>query len=307
VTTHDVFEQRAASAGAALRAAFLEGETISTAEIRDVPPAAVHTTGLDPATAVRRRPRRTLAGAAALLLAAVSVGMFALSASQDEAPDVLTAPAERERAVLSEPYLSGSGGSLPDKPVQSVQDFPVPFTFSTPQPLPAAREWRYFRTPDQFDLGNIDSGITVIAPTGTYDPARTWQGQTELVPAPTTGAGWAKWLEQTGQVEVFEPRELLIGGASATRFSLELADLPAGYDGCGGGRTCLALLPMHDPQVGPARVGSGPQVGIDEETRELTVVQLEDRAVLILTNGEPDTADARLPALRAVVESLRFA
>jgi hypothetical protein len=311
VSTHDTFEQRAASAGAALRTAFLEeGSTRTTKEGRAPMAAAGHPVRLGRATDRDRRPQRTLAAAAALVVlvvGVVSAGIVALSAPDDDLPDVLSPPSEREVAALSPPYLGGSGGTLPQQPVQSVQDFPVPFTFSTPPQDPDARAWRYYRNADLFDMGNGASGITVIAPTETYDPAVTWKGQTELVPAPTDGDGWAAWLGQTGQVDVSQRRELMIGGAPATRFTLDLGELPTGYEGCGGGRTCVALMPMLDPQVGPARVGTGPQTGLDDETPELTVIELEDRAVLVLTTGKPDSMDHWLPILRAVVDSLRFA
>ena len=305
MTLQDPFELRAASAGAALRAAFLDDPSVTATHDR---PATVT---LEPAVPARvtdrtRRPRGALTAAAALVVGAVSVGVFALGSPDDGPADVLTPPpGPRETAVLVPPYLVGAG-SLPDRPVQSVQDVPVPFTFRTPPEVPGTRRWQYSMAGGLFDLGNIVSGMTVLAPTGTYDPEVPWQGQDELVPAPTDADGWAAWLDATGLVEVTERRELSIGGAPATRFSLDLADLPAAYEGCGGGRTCLALVPMQDPQVGPARVGTGPQAGIDDETPELTVVELEDRAVVVLTSGDPDRADAWLPTVRAVVDSLRF-
>lgn len=304
MTTDDVFEQRAASAGAALRAAFLEqGPTGSP---RGAPSATGvgHVVRRARATGRDRRPRRTLAAAAVFVVGAFSVVVFALGAPGDAPSDVLT-PAEGDTAVLPPSSLFGAG-TLPDRPVQSVQGVPVPFTFSTPPQVPGARPWRY-RVADLFDLGNGVGGLVVLAPTETYAPGGPWKGQTELVPAPTDVAGWARWLEQTGQVDVAERHELLIGGAPATRFTLGLGDLPAAYEGCGGGRTCVALAPMLDPDVGAARVGAGAQVGIDDETAEMTVIELEGRAVLVLTGGEPDRSGEWLPVLRAVVDSLRFA
>jgi hypothetical protein len=308
VTTTDLFEQRAAAAGAALRAAFLDDEPSSAVA---PPPTAgdghAVRSARAPAADRRARPRqrRALAAAAALVIGAVSVGVLAVRAPGNEPSDVLTPPAERQTAVLSAPYLVGSG-TLPDSPVLSVQEFAVPFTFRTPPRAPGERAWQY-RVADLFDLGNLVSGMVLLAPTETYDPGRTWQGQTELVPAPTDAAGWAAWLDRTGHVAVTERRELRIGGAAATRFTLELGDLPPSYDGCGGGRTCVALMPMLDPQVGSASVGSGPQEGIDAETAELTVIELEGRAVLALTGGEFDSRSEWLPTLRAVIDSLRFA
>lgn len=307
MTTHDVFEQRAASAGAALRAAFPEEGSMSTSQERK----QIRTTDAGQAAGVGRRtprsgpPRRTLAAAAALVAAAVSAGVFVLTGTDEDPADVLTPPAERERAVLTQPYLTASG-TLPDRPVQSVHDVPVPFTFSSPLADPQARPWRYRIAADIFDMGNLEAGMRVLTPTETYAPDVPWTEQTALVPAPSDRAGWAQWLEETGQVEVTARRELLIGGAPATRFTLDLGQLPTAYQGCGGGRTCLAIAPMLDPTVGPPRVGVGPQEGIDEETAEMTVIEVEDRAVLVVTGGDPDSRDGWLPTLRTVIDSLRF-
>ena len=306
MTAPDLFEQRALSAGAALRAAFLEEDPMSTTAPdapRTAPPVAVEAL---PVAGRGRRARGPLAAAAALVVAALAAGAVVWSAPSDDPADVLQPLAERETAQLSPPFLVGSG-PLPDRPVQSVQDVPVPFTFRTPPQDPDVRPWQYYLGEGYFDLGNILSGITVIAPTQTYDPTTPWQGQDALVAAPTDAEGWADWLDATGHVEITDREQSLVGGAVATRFALDLGDLPAAYEGCGGGRTCLALMPMADPSVGPARVGEGPQAGIDEQTPELTVIELEDRAVLVLTTARPDTTDDWLPTLRALVASLRFA
>ena len=311
MSDHDTFERRAASAGAALRVAFLEREPATVDKARASSPAGPPSSGALPGD-VRggsaRRPRRQVAAAALVAVAAAAAAVLALTLPDREPADVLAPqPDGRERAVLAPPYLTASG-TLPDGEVRSVEAFPVPFTFESPAQEPGARPWRY-RVADLVDIGNIESGLVMTAPSRTYDPARPWQGQQpgELVPAPTDADGWGTWLEQTGLVTITERTDLRIGGARATRFGLDLADLPAGYDGCGGGRTCLAITPMLDPQVGTAQVGTGPQVGIDDETAELTVIEVDDRAVLALATTDPGSADRWLPALRAVVESLRFA
>lgn len=302
---HDTFERRASSAGAALRLAFLEGEP-STAALRagrPVPsPPAVLLPGAGPGG---RRHRRSVAAAAALTLAAAAVAVFALTLPSSEPADVLApSPDGRERAVLAPPYLTASG-TLPDAERRSVQAFPVPFSFESPRQEPGSRPWQY-RVADLFDIGNIESGLVLTAPSGVYDPTRPWEGQDALVDAPTDADGWGRWLERTGLVTITERTDLRIGGARASRFTLDLAALPAGYGGCGGGRSCLAITPMLDPQVGTARAGTGPQVGIDEDTQELTVIEVDGRAVLALANADPESADRSLPALRDVVESLRF-
>lgn len=251
--------------------------------------------------------RRVLAplAAAALVVVAVSASVLSLPSSDRDRPDVLGAPAGRETADLSAPDLVASG-TLRGEPVYSVRSFAVPFTFSNPARSAEDPSWSYM-VGETFELGNIVSGLTVLAPTQTYDPTSTWQGQRTLVTAPVDAAGWERWLEQTGHVDITRRQQVVVGGAPATRFTVEAEDLPAAYDGCGGGRRCLAITPFADPAVGAARVGSGPQAGIDRDTREMTVIELEDRAVLVLTTAKPGAGDTWLPALRAVIDSLRFA
>jgi hypothetical protein len=246
-----------------------------------------------------------VAAAAALATAAAAAGIFTVVGPDREPADVLAPRPERERAVLTEPYLTGSG-TLPDAPVHSVAAFPVPFTFADPEEDPDGRPWRY-RLADLVDIGDGRGGVVLVAPTETYDPARPWQGQTELEPAPTDAAGWGEWLERTGHVEITERRELLVGGAPAVRFTLDLGELPDGYDRCGGGRTCLAITPMLDPEVGPGRAGTGPQTGIVDDTAELTAIDVDGRTVLVLVEADPDSVDEWLPTARALVDSLRFA
>lgn len=250
------------------------------------------------------RPRLAPVAAAVLLAVTLSAAVFAVAGRTDEAPEVLAAAPVRERAVLAQPYLVAAG-TLPSRPAQSVRDVPVPFTFRTP-PQVGVEPWGY-RVGEVFELGDVVSGLTLLAPTATYDPRQPWTTQSALTAAPTDAAGWSAWLEQTGQVRIVDRQALLIGGALATRFTVELQPLSAAYSGCGGGRSCVALLPVTDPSIGPARVGAGAQAGLDELTRELTVIELEGRAVLAVAGATADAAPVSMPALRAVVDSARFA
>lgn len=291
MTVTEAFEARAASAGAALRSAFL---------VEQPAPAA--------RAPVRRREvwrQRWQVPAAALAAAATVVAAFVLTPQRTQTDDVLGSGADRELAVLAPPYLFGSG-TLPDAEVSSVERFPVPFTFRAPA-LPGGGESWWYQTGRAFEVGFGRNAAQVLAPTETYDPGRTWQGQRQLVPAPTDAAGWSQWLEDSDHVEVTSRKYLVIGGAPATRFEVELDDLPDAYDGCGGGRRCLAVHPFDDPGVGPGQAGTGPQAGLDDSVAELTVIELGDRAVLVLVGGNPDAREEWLPTLRRLVDSLRFA
>lgn len=269
----------------------------------------------------RNRRRRAVAAAAVLATAAVAAGAFGLVVVDGvpwrDAPPASFA--DREPAVLGEPSLVGIG-TLPDAPVYTVKPVPHPFTFQAPPQGDIEGTWKYAtgepgpegRDPvfsvgiDQRTRSGAAAGIDVLMPTETYAPERPWTEQDALIAAPTDADGWADWLERTGQVDVTDRENLEIGGLTATRFELSVADLPDSYVGCSPNRACVALLPLTNPIIGPARVGAGNQLGIGEDTAELTVIELGERDVLVTASGDSNQREQWLPLMRSVIDSLRF-
>jgi hypothetical protein len=263
-----------------------------------------------------RKRRRQAVGGAALATAAAVLAAFAVVGGLPSGGDDDEPFAEREE--VSGPSLVGIG-TLPEAETFSVESVPVPFTFSVPATTDPGDRWTYYTGepgPDGRDptfglsfkagRGGEATGLDIVLPTEVYAPDRPWTEQDSLVAAPVDAEGWIDWFAQTGVVDVTDEERVEIGGLAATRLTVQVAELPVSYMGCNPSQPCVALIPVTNPVVGPARVGTGQQLGLFGDTAEVTVVELGDRAVLVTAFGPQLSADAWLPRIRAVVDSLRF-
>jgi hypothetical protein len=257
----------------------------------------------------RARRRRWVAVTGAGLVAAAATVLSVLLLAGGLPWQQEAAPyADREVAVLGEPFAFGEGTPVPGTRY-SVREAPVPFTYSVPDKGSVPGTW-HWGSGDPYSI-NLDAspstgfaGVALSEETQVYSPDRPWTEQDQLVPAPPDADGWQAWLEATGLVEVVERAEIDVGGIPATRLTVQVADeLPAAHVGCAPSERCVAFRPL-----GPGTVGSGFQAGLPEgATGELTVLRVGDRTLLATTVGARDTADQWLPLMRAVIDSFRFA
>ena len=245
----------------------------------------------------RRRRRGTAVGAAVLATAAAVLAALTLGGGllRDDEP---APPADRERAVIVQPSLVGSGRPEAERTL-SVERFAVPFTFALPDQGDTPGTWYY----DVGDGRTFYVGLDASARTGHANVVLTTPGEVHdperpgaaTVDAPVDGDGWQRWLESTGEVAVTDREDLTVGGAPATRLTLALdGDVPTELGPCPPRETnrCLTLGPDL-PSLGAAS--------------ELTVIDLGTRTVVAVAVGAPETTDEWLPLLRSVVDSLRFA
>ncbi len=252
----------------------------------------------------RQRRRRTVLGAAAVAAAAAVLAVFALAGGLLDRDDRALPPAEPAPAQEAVP-VRGSGTPVPDT-LYAVEDFAVPFTFSVPDQGDVVGKWRY-------DVGtaftvNFDNSVStgfasvvMAAPSGAFDPSTRppYGDTTPTVAAPADAEGWVQWLEQTGAATVVSRDELVLDGVPATRLVVDVSDaLPGTGFPCAPGESCLALSPS-----GPSLVGATSEGPFSSE---LTVVDLEDRTLVLATIGLTETEDLWRPVLRAVVDGLRF-
>jgi hypothetical protein len=252
----------------------------------------------------RRRRRAAAVGAAVLATAAAVLAAFTLVGAlpgQEEAAPY----ADREVAELSEPYLVGSGRPGPGGPY-SVAQFALPFTFELPPPGEVPGVWGY-SVGDSVTIGLEASpstghaNLTVSTLESVYDPQlpQPVEGSQSLVPAPQDAEAWERWLEQTGVASVSGRQELDVGGVPAIRLTVDVADdLPASGFPCAPGESCMTVAPD-----GPSLVGSARSEPV---TSELTVLDVEGRAVVVTVLGLTSTSDQWLPLIHSVVGSLRF-
>ena len=253
------------------------------------------------APAARARRRRTLAAGAALATAAAVVAVVGLSG-------VLPDGSSDDRSLPAAPaprVLVGSGNLVPGD-AYTVEAFDVPFTLEVPEPPIQGGEgrWEYNIAGDVFelDLGENSAALELVAPDQTYAPDRAWNEQTVLVAAPDDVAGWVAWLEATGLVSVTGRTDVEVDGFPAARLEVTVGDAAGGCP-VAGADPCVAVYPKTSPTDEPDTVGTGDQAGFAAGDAEITVIDVGDRAVLLLASG-PAGSDTWRTGSRDVVGGL---
>lgn len=241
------------------------------------------------------------AAVAAFLLLAGAQGLLTTAPPPPAGEPVAPAdPAQPAQEVL------GHAAAQP-RTAYTVPDFPVPLSFVTADLPEWAGTWA--RSVDgvvatvglesAFDTGHPT--VSVLALEETYEPRRPWTQQRALVPAPSSTQEWLDWLSDQPGLRTGKPEPVLVGGVEGRRLTFTVDELGPQHDGCFPGRGCIALLPLD---AGP---GSGRQRGLGEGSGgDLYVVEVEDRAVLIVAEGTASERDRWEPVLDAVVASITW-